>query len=95
MTEIVRSATMKNPAFWVCLGLSIALGVAGFIVPPLGHIDGTVLTLIGLFFAFATLYEVHIAMKKGVDAKLRHGNTELSVGDLNDNNTQEENNELN
>lgn len=95
MTEIVRSATMKNPAFWVCLALSIALIVAGFIVEPLGDIHGSILTAVGLLFAFATLYEVHIAMKAGVDAKLRHGNTELSVGDLNDNNTQEENNELN
>lgn len=94
MTEIVRSATMKNPAFWVCLMLSISLIVAGFIVPPLGDIHGSVLTAVGLLFAFATLFEVHIAMKKGIDARLRHGNTELSVGDLNDN-TQNEDNELN
>lgn len=94
MTEIVRSATMKNPAFWVCLMLSISLIVAGFIVPPLGDIHGSVLTAVGLLFAFATLFEVHIAMKKGIDARLRHGNTELSVGDLNDN-IQNEDNELN
>lgn len=94
MTEIVQSATMKNPAFWVCLMLSISLIVAGFIVPPLGDIHGSVLTAVGLLFAFATLFEVHIAMKKGVDARLRHGNTELSVGDLNDN-IQNEDNELN
>ena len=94
MTEIVRSATMKNPAFWVCLMLSISLIMAGFIVPPLGDIHGSVLTAVGLLFAFATLFEVHIAMKKGVDARLRHGNTELSVGDLNDN-IQNEDNELN
>lgn len=94
MTEIVQSATMKNPAFWVCLMLSISLIVAGFIVPPLGDIHGSVLTAVGLLFAFATLFEVHIAMKKGVDARLRHGNTELSVGDLNDS-IQNEDNELN
>lgn len=94
MTEIVRSATMKNPAFWVCLMLSISLIVAGFIVPPLGDIHGSVLTAVGLLFAFATLFEVHIAIKKGVDARLRHGNTELSVGDLNDS-VQNEDNELN
>ena len=94
MTEIVRSATMKNPAFWVCLMLSISLIVAGFIVPPLGDIHGSVLTAVGLLFAFATLFEVHIAMKKGIDARLRLGDTELSVGDLNDN-IQNEDNELN
>lgn len=94
MTEIVRSATMKNPAFWVCLMLSISLIVAGFIVPPLGDIHGSVLTAVGLLLAFATLYEVHIAMKKGVDARLKHGNTELAVGDFNDS-VQNEDNELN
>lgn len=88
MAEIVEHATFKNPAFWVCLALSIVLGVAGFIVPPLGHVDGSILTLIGLFFAFATLYEVHIAIKKGVDAKLKHGSTELAVGDFDENDEQ-------
>lgn len=82
MKEIAEAATMRNPAFWVCLSLSITLIIAGFIVPPLGDINGSVLTAVGLLFAFATLYEVHIAMKKGIDAKLRHGNTELAVGDF-------------
>lgn len=95
MTEIVKSATMKNPAFWVCLVFSMLLIAAGFLTEPFGSIPSSILTAVGILFAFATLYEVHVAMKAGVDAKLKHGNTELSVGDLNDNNTQEENNELN
>ena len=83
MSEVYKSATIKNPAFWVCLSLSIALIVAGFCVPPHGEIDGSVLTACGILFAFATLETVHIAIKKGVDAKVKHGNTELTVGDLN------------
>ena len=83
MSEVYKSATVKNPAFWVCLSLSIALIVAGFCVPPHGEIDGSVLTACGILFAFATLETVHIAIKKGVDAKVKHGNTELTVGDLN------------
>lgn len=83
MTEIVKNATMKNPAFWVCLSLSIGLIVAGFCVPPHGEIDGSVLTACGILFGFATLEVVHIAIRKGVDAKVKHGQTEVTVGDLN------------
>ena len=83
MSETYKRATIKNPAFWVCLSLSIGLIVAGFCVPPHGEIDGSVLTACGILFAFATLETVHIAIRKGVDAKVKHGQTELTVGDLN------------
>ena len=34
----------------------------------------------------ATLETVHVALRKGVDAKVKHGQTELTIGDnLNDN----------
>ena len=83
MSEVYKSATVRNPAFWVCLSLSIALIVAGFCVPPHGEIDGSILTAGSILFAFATLEAVHVALKKGVDAKVKHGKTELEVGDLN------------
>ena len=89
MSETYKRATIKNPAFWVCLSLSIALIVAGFCVPPHGEIDGSVLTACGILFAFATLETVHIALKKGVDAKVKHGQTELTVGDLNKDKTED------
>ncbi len=95
MAEVVRSATLRNPAFWICLAITIGLFITGLCMPPHGEIDGSILTAASILFAFATLYEVHIAIKKGVNAKLRHSNTELSVGDPDDDNTQEENNDLN
>ena len=61
--------------------VSIALGITGFFMPPKGIIDGSVLTFIGELFAFATLGVVWHAMKKGIDAKVKHGNTELTIGD--------------
>lgn len=89
MPETYKCATIKNPAFWVCLSLSIGLIVAGFCVPPHGEIDGSVLTACGILFAFATLETVHIAIRKGVDAKVKHGQTELTVGDLNKDKTED------
>ncbi|MBP5315613.1 MAG: hypothetical protein J6Y87_07085 [Muribaculaceae bacterium] len=82
MPETYKRATIKNPAFWVCLTITIGLFVAGFCVPPHGEIDGSLLTAGGILFAFATLETVHVALRKGVDAKVKHGQTELMVGDL-------------
>lgn len=82
MSDTYKRATIKNPAFWVCLTITIGLFVAGFCVPPQGKIDDSLLTAGGILFAFATLEAVHIALKKGVDAKVKHGKTELSVGDF-------------
>ena len=41
--------------FYVSLILSILLLVGGFLSPPLGIIDSSVLSAVGLLFAFATL----------------------------------------
>ena len=78
----IKEATTKNVPFWVCLGITIALLVAGFIVPPTGVIDGSVLTGTGILFGFAALHTIYVAIEKGVDAKVQHGNTTVTVGDL-------------
>lgn len=91
MSEIYKKATIKNPAFWVCLTITIGLFVAGFCMPPHGEIDGSILTAGSILFAFATLEAVHVALKKGVDAKVKHGKTELAVGDLNKDKDKNEN----
>ena len=38
---------------------------------------------VGELFAFPTLWTVGHAIDKGIDAKLKHGNTEVIIGDLN------------
>ena len=85
MAEIVKSATVRNPVFWVSFALCAALLIAGFLVPPTGAIDGSVLTGVGELFAFPTLWTVWHGIDKGIDAKLKHGNTEVTIGDLNSN----------
>lgn len=78
----IEEATLRNIPFWVCLGFSIALLVAGFIVPPTGEINGSVLKGVGVLFAYAALYTAWLAVKRGVDAKVQHGNTSLTIGDI-------------
>lgn len=84
MAEQIKQATLRNVPFWVCLGFSIALLVAGFLTPPLAKIDGSILTGVGELFGFAALWTVWHAILKGVDAKVQHGKTSVTVGNLND-----------
>ena len=62
---------------------SIALIVASWFVPPMAVIDGSVLAAVGELAGFAALGTVVKAMDMGVDARVRHRETEVTVGDLN------------
>ena len=44
--------------FYLTLTISIGLIVGGFFCPPMGIIDGSVLTAVGELLAFATLAQV-------------------------------------
>lgn len=83
MAELIKKSTVGNVAFWVCLIASVVLMVAGFIVPPTGVIDGSVLKGVGELFGFATLFVVGTAINRGVDVRLQHGKTTATIGDLN------------
>ncbi len=53
----------KNAMFTICCILSICLVVGGFFCPPIGIIDGSVLTAGGELLAFAALAQVPEVMK--------------------------------
>lgn len=80
-------ATMKNICkclmgdiwFHIFASLSIFLIITSFFIPPTGVIDSSVFVATGELFAFAALWEVHIAIKKGVDAKIQHNNTTIEI----------------
>lgn len=78
MSTIVRGIVEKV-SFWVCLIVSLVLIVLGFVVPPMGVIDGSVLTAVGEIFGFATLGVVADAIKEGYDAKIKKGEVELQI----------------
>lgn len=77
--------------------VSIALFVVGFIVPPQGEIDGSVLTGIGELLGGATLINfvcnIPVYLEAGMKAKISHGQTSVTVaGDkVNDSELDEEN----
>lgn len=63
----------------ILTAISVALIVGGFFVPPMGVIDGSVLTAVGLMLAFGALFAVLDAMAMGVDAKLSHNDTTIEI----------------
>lgn len=67
--------------FIVCLIISICLFVGGFFVPPLGVIDGSVLTAGGILFGFAALAVAGQNLANGKDVTFRNGDTEVVIED--------------
>lgn len=65
--------------FGICLFVSIALIVGGFFVPPMGMIDGSVLTAVGELIVFPALAFGFRAIELGYDAKFTHGNTTVEI----------------
>ncbi|MBO7226561.1 MAG: hypothetical protein J6V33_03140 [Bacteroidales bacterium] len=70
---------MNKNAFWICLITSICLIVGGFLVPPLGIIDGSVLTSVGLLLGFAVVGVIMNAMLHGADMKITKGDTTIEL----------------
>ena len=66
-------------AFGVCLVISIGLLVVGFLTPPQGKIDSSVLKAVGELFAFAALAVGAHAVNLGYDLKLSKGNTSVEL----------------
>lgn len=65
--------------FWVFACISILLIGTGFILPPTGSIDGSVLTACGELLVFPLLHIVYSALMKGTDVTLTHGQTSMTI----------------
>ncbi len=65
--------------FFVCFVISVGLIVGGFFVPPMGVIDGSVLTAVGELVAFPTLAFGMRAIELGYDMKFQKGETSVEV----------------
>lgn len=59
--------------FYITFVLSVAFIVGGFFCPPIGQIDGSVLTAVGLLILFATIEKIPEAVKAGKSIKVQKG----------------------
>lgn len=82
MGKIIKHSILENVPFWVLAVASITIGIIAFFTPPKAEIHPSVLHLISWFFAFAALWVFFASMMRGIDARLQHGNTSLTVGSL-------------
>ena len=65
--------------FYINLTVSILLIVGGFIVPPTGVIDGSVLTAVGLLLMFSVIERIPEAIKAGRNIKLQRGDSSVEI----------------
>ena len=75
----------KTIPFWICLIVSIGLIVAGFCVPPMGIIDGSVLTAVGILFGFASLAQIPIIIEVAGYVRMTKGDMTIEPKGINQN----------
>ena len=73
----------KTIPFWICLIFSIGLIVAGFCVPPMGIIDGSVLTAVGILFGFASLTQIPVIIEVAGYVRMANGDMTIEAKGIN------------
>lgn len=86
MKEFIQSCIMhKTLGSWILLIFSIAILTAGFILPPIGIIDNSVLLGVGMLNTFGVLYfkldDLIASIKDGKSLTIRHGDSEIRIND--------------
>lgn len=61
--------------------LSVLLLIGGFFCPPIGIIDGSVLTAVGLLLMFPIVEKIPEAIKAGKSVKIQKGDFSAQVGE--------------
>lgn len=65
--------------FYFNLAVSVLLIIGGFLVPPVGIIDGSVLTAVGLLLMFSVIKKIPEAIKAGKSVKISKGDLTISA----------------
>jgi len=89
--KTIYEAMIQDVGFHVLTTISIFLIVTSFFIPPIGIIDPSIFVAVGELFAFAGLWELHVAVRKGMDAKIRHHDTSFTVSSKKVEESDEEN----
>lgn len=80
-----NSHLRKTIPFWICLIASIGLLITGFLLPPIGIIDNSVITAVGLLLVFAALGQLPTIIEVAGYAKISSGNTTIEISKEEDN----------
>lgn len=63
----------------VCFLISVILLIAGFLLPPMGVIDGSVLTAVGELLLFPVVIYAFRAIELGLEVKIQKGDTSVEI----------------
>ena len=63
----------------VCFLISVVLLIAGFLLPPMGVIDGSVLPAIGELLLFPVVIYGFRAIELGLEVKIQKGDTSVEI----------------
>ena len=78
----IKKISIGDLINFVCFVISIALAVIGFILPPTGEIDNSVLICIGELGFFATITRIPdliYALKNGASVELSFGDKQIHI----------------
>lgn len=79
MRKFYRNYIENNLFFWIFSIAALVLICAGFLFPPPGQIDNSVLVGAGEINGTIALGAVIKAIDRGVDAKFQHNNTSVTI----------------
>ena len=80
--ERIKKATIGEWINFVCFVVSVVLAVVGFILPPTGEIDNSVLICIGELGFFSTLTKIPDfikALKNGASIEIGKGDAHIKI----------------
>lgn len=63
----------------ICFFVSVGLIIGGFLTPPTGVIDGSVLKAVGELLLFPTLLYGFRAIELGLNVKFQKGDTSIAI----------------
>lgn len=69
----------SNTAFYCLCIVAVGLIIGGFICPPTGVIDGSVLTAVGELLLFAVIARLPRLLEGHRDVTITHGQSSISV----------------
>ena len=78
-SDSTRTFWLSRLTFAICFFVSVGLIIGGFFVPPMGVIDGSVLTAVGELLLFPTLLYGFRAVELGMRVKFQKGETSVSI----------------
>lgn len=81
-SDRIRKATIGEWINFVCFVVSVVLAVVGFVLPPTGEIDNSVLICIGELGFFSTLTKIPDfikALKNGASIEIGKGDAHIKI----------------